>query len=88
MSSTGVIVPSALETWVTATSFVRGAEQPLEFLEQELAGVVDRRDLEHDAEAVAQHLPGHDVGVVLQLGDHDLVAGLEDSRRPSCRRPG
>ena len=53
------------------------AQQPLVLLKNELAGIVDRHDLENDAEAVTQDLPGHDVRMVLQPGDHDLVAGLE-----------
>ena len=40
MRRIGLIVPSALETWVTATSFVRGPMSAFELVEQQLAGVV------------------------------------------------
>ena len=46
-------------------------------VELELAGVVDRHDLDREPELVAQQLPGHDVRVVLHVADDDLVAGLE-----------
>ena len=49
-------------------------QQGGEFFEIELPVVLHRRDLEHDPLAVAQQLPGHDVGVVLHLGNDDLVA--------------
>ncbi len=53
---------------------VRGAEQLLIFVEQNLAVVIDRRDAQCAPVSCAQLLPGHDVGVVLQPGDDDLVA--------------
>ncbi len=36
-----------------------------------------RRDVDFDARAVAEQLPGHDVAVVLERRDQDAVAGLE-----------
>ena len=54
------------------------ADERLEIVEQEVAGVVDRGDAQHDADAVAQQLPGHDVGVVLEGRDDHLVAGLHE----------
>ena len=53
------------------------AEQRLERLQVQLAACVDRRDLEHGTGGRAGHLPGHDVGVVLEPGDQHLVAGLD-----------
>ena len=58
-------------------------EQLRIFLQQEFAGVIDRRHLQHDALAVAEQLPGHDVGMMLQGGDDDFIAGLEESARHS-----
>ena len=49
-------------------------EQLREFVEQQLAAIVDRGDAQLRALFFAQHLPGHDVGVVLHGGDQDFVA--------------
>ncbi len=54
-----------------------GAQQAEEFIEHELAAQVDRSDLECAACLLAQHLPGNDVGVMLQARDQDFIAGLE-----------
>ena len=49
-------------------------QQRLERRHVELAGIGHRRHPQFDPAPVAQHLPGHDVGVVLHLGDqHRLV---------------
>ena len=37
------------------------------------------------AALVREHLPGHDVRVVLHLGDHDLVAGADVGAAPALR---
>ena len=52
-------------------------EQPLVGLQDHLAAVVDRRHADHGARALGHHLPGHDVGVMLEFGQHDLVAALQ-----------
>ena len=72
------MVPRAFEIWVTETSRVRSADQPLHRVQFDAAPVVHRRDLQHDADPVAQQLPRHDVGVMLQFGDHHLVAGGQE----------
>ncbi len=51
-----------------------GREEPLERGHVHLAGVVDRGDPQRRALLLAQHLPGHDVRVVLETGDQHLVA--------------
>ena len=61
-------------------------EQLLELVEQELAVVGDRRPFQHRALPLAQEMPGHDVGVVLHDGEHDLVA-LADMRHAIGRAP-
>ena len=76
-SLTGTMVPSAFDICVIATSLVRERQQLLEFVDQEIAVVVDRRPFDHGAMALAQEMPGHDVGVVLHDREHDLVAGLD-----------
>ena len=53
------------------------AEQLLEFVDEEIAVLVDRRPLDHRAVALAQEVPGDDVGVVLHDREHDLVAFLD-----------
>ena len=47
ISLTGLIVPSALETWASATHLRARRQQPLELVETQFAGVGDR----HDAQA-------------------------------------
>ena len=70
----GTSVPSTFDMCVMATILVRWRQQPLELVEQELAVVGDRRPLQHRAVALAQEVPGHDVGVMLHDRQHDLVA--------------
>ena len=60
-----------------ATILVRGRQQLLEFIEQEIAVFVDRRPLDHRPLPLAQKMPGHDVGMVLHNGKHDLVARFD-----------
>ena len=43
-------------------------------LEDHVAAVVDRHHADHGAGSLGHHLPGHDVGVVLEFREHDLVA--------------
>ena len=43
-------------------------------VQQQLAIVVDGNDLQLRAGLLGELLPGHDVGVMLQMRDHDLVA--------------
>ena len=63
--------------WVMATIFVRGAQRLLEGLERQVALLVDVDPLQHRPAPLAQEVPGHDVGVVLHDGEHDLVALVE-----------
>ncbi len=63
--------------WVMATSLGARRQQLLEFVDEEIALVVDRRPFDHRALALAQEMPRHDVGVVLHDREHDLVAGLD-----------
>ena len=52
-------------------------QQRLERRHVELAGIGDRGDAQLDAVRVAQHLPGHDVGVVLHRRDQHRLARLQ-----------
>jgi hypothetical protein len=85
ISSIGVIVPSAFDTCVIATRPCREAEQPSVLVHDQIATVVDGHHLESRALLLAEHLPGHDVGVVLDRRDDDLVARA-DGRAPEARR--
>ena len=52
-------------------------EQGCERVEVHFAGLGDRDDLQRGARLLAEHLPGHDVRVVLEPRDQDLVARAE-----------
>ena len=47
--------------------------------------IVDRGDAQHGALLGAEQLPRHDIRVVLEMRDHDLVAGT-DIRLPQALR--
>ena len=67
------------------TIFVRSVEEPLELLEAQLAALVDRHDVQLGAGHLRDQLPRHDVRVVLEPGDEDLVARLEARPREALR---
>ena len=52
-------------------------DQLLEFVDQEVSLIVDRRPFDHRALAFAEEMPRHDVGMVLHDREDDLVAGLD-----------
>jgi hypothetical protein len=52
-------------------------KQLLEFLDEEIAVVVDRRPFDHRPLPLAQEMPRHHVGMMLHDREHDLVAGLD-----------
>ena len=54
-------------------------EQCLEFVDQQFASIVHRDHADHCALLFCQHLPRHDVRMVFQAGQDDLVA-LADER--------
>ena len=64
----------------------------LEFVEQEIAVVIDRRPFDDGALPLAQEMPRHDVGVVLHDRQHHLVALLQpraaEGRRDEIKRLG
>ena len=53
-------------------------EQLAIFVEQQFPGVVARDHAQLRALFFAQHLPGHDVRMVLELGNDDFVAGPDE----------
>ena len=60
-------------------------QQLLELVQQQVARVVDRRHLEDRSGLLRNQLPGNDIGVMLQVGDDDLVAGLQMLAAPRVR---
>ncbi len=73
MACTGFTVPSALDTCTTATIRVRSFSRCSYASTSSSPASVDRDDAQQRAALVAQHLPRHDVRVVLQRRDDDLV---------------
>ncbi len=57
----------------------------LERRQIEAAVRVNRRDDQLDADAAAQHLPRHNIRVMLHLRQHHLIAGLQKRRAPGLR---
>ena len=53
-------------------------EQLLILLEHDFAAVVHGNDAQHGAFLLGDHLPGHDLGVVLEHREHDFVARLQE----------
>ena len=64
-----------------ATSFVRGDSSFSNSCDSKLAAPIDRRDFERGPGLLADQLPGHDVRVMFQGGDEDLVARAEARAR-------
>ena len=82
--ATGLTVPSAFETWVTATIFVRG---PSSFSNSSSSSSPrSSMGATRSVRALffAEHLPGHDVGVVLHGGDQHFVARADVRGRRSA----
>ena len=53
-------------------------EQFFIFVDQQFTGVVDRYHSDLRTGFVGQHLPRHDIRMVLERGQYDLVAGLDE----------
>ena len=51
-----------------------GSQQARQQVQAKVPGIIHRKHLQRRALALAEQLPGHDVGVVLRLADDDLVA--------------
>ncbi len=62
-----------------------GTEQLVIFVEQDLSGVVHGGDAQARASFGAEHLPGNDVGVVLEPGDDDFIAFVDILAAPALR---
>ncbi len=61
------------------------AQQLLVLVEADLAAVIDWNDAQNCAFFRSQHLPGNDVGVVLDPADDDLVALVDVLAAPALR---
>ena len=62
-----------------------GSEQLFILGQKNLPGVVDGRNAQPGALFRAEHLPGNDVGVMLQPGDDDLIVLLNIAPAPTLR---
>ena len=85
ISATGLMVPSTLLAWATATMRVRSDRRAAEGVHVELAAGGDRDEHDLGAGDLGHDLPRHDVGVVLHLGDEHLVARLAALRTPQAQ---
>jgi hypothetical protein len=63
-------------------------EQSRKLVQPQLPLIGHRNDAQLDPEVIAQELPGHDIGVVFELRDDDLVPGLEVVGAPGKRDQG
>ena len=86
-ASSGLTVPRTLDWWVSATTFVRSLSSSSRRGQVEPALVGDTEPAQRGTGADAELLPRHQVGVVLHLGDEDLVAGA-DAEAGSIRAGG
>lgn len=55
------------------------------FLQNHLAAVIDRGHPQDRAGVGAEHLPGHDVGVMVEPGDYNLIALPDIAAAPGLR---
>ena len=79
--STGVSVPSTFDMAAKPTTLAPST-QAVEVGEVEVAVGADRDPAQLDAELGGEQVPRDDVGVVLELGEHDGVAGPEVGAAP------
>jgi hypothetical protein len=69
-----ITVPSTFDMCVIATILVRGVSSFSNSSSRKLPSSSTGAHLMHRALALAQEMPGHDVGMVLHDREHDLVA--------------
>ena len=82
ISASGLIVPSALLTCGHGEELRALRQLRAQVVHVQAAVIGDRDVVEGGADLARQLLPRHDVGVVLELGRHDPVAGLPRFVRP------
>ena len=66
-------MPSAFDLWREGDELGPRAQQDLEAVLVEAALLVEGHELEVGVLLLGEQLPGHEVGVVLHLGEHDRV---------------
>ena len=84
---TGSTVPRAFDMWAKAKRRVRSLIRRLDRLGMHLAARIHRRHHQLRAGLLAEHLPGHDVRMVLEMRDEHLIARLEQRAGHSSARP-
>ncbi len=82
-----LMVPSTFDIAVNASSLAPSSSC-VEVGEVELEVVGERDPAQLDAALGGEHVPRHDVGVVLHLGEHDGIALDQVVRGPTSRRRG
>ena len=83
-SAPALIVPSTLLIAVNENTLAPSSK-PVEVGEIELAVVGEGDPADLDAPLGGEHVPRHDVGVVLHVGEHDHVAGGRGWLVPTLR---
>ena len=68
-------MPSTFDIWVIATIFVRSLSACSKASSENEPSSATSTQFRRRALALAMEMPGHDVGVMLHHGEHDLVAG-------------
>ncbi len=85
ISRTGSTVPSAFETCAQATMRVRSFMCAATFVDVDDAATIHGHGLDDGAGLLRDELPGHDVRVVFERGEQDLVAALQARPRVGLR---
>ena len=75
-------MPRAFETWVNDTSRVFGFEQLFVLIEQDLAIVIDGGYAQASTLFRTQHLPGNNIGVMLNPTNDDFIALIDVTPSP------
>ena len=62
------------------------AQQRRKLLQDQFAGIIDRRDTKRGSGLFGQHLPGHNIRVMFHRREQDFIA-LSDMRPPISSAP-
>ena len=83
----GTMVPSTFDMWVMATILVRGVSSASNSSSRNSPSSEIGAHFRTAPLPLAQEVPGHDVGVVLHDGEHDLVALADMQARQGAAPP-
>ena len=68
-----------------AQQFGAGRQQVRKQIKAQMPGIVNRKDFQPGTFAVAQQLPGHDIGVMLGFRDDNFVSRIQKSLSKTVR---